>query len=262
MEAHPVTDVSSIFGLPRKVAIVTGASRGIGKSAASILARLGARVVVSSRDIDACSQVVKEIEAAGGEAFAVACNISRREDLESLVTATIGKWGKIDFLVCNAAVNPTMGPLAELREDVFDKILSANVKSTLWLCNLALPHMAANGGGSVVIVSSVLGIKGSGTLGAYGISKAADFALARNLAVEWGPRGIRVNSIAPGLVQTDFAKKLWEDADAVGERNARTPLRRIGQPDEIGSIIAFLGSPAASFITGQVIVADGGVTIV
>ena len=158
-------------------------------------------------------------------------------------------------------MNPYYGPLGEITDEAFDKIMGANVKSNLWLCNLAIPGMAARGGGAVVIVSSIAGIRGTEMIGAYGISKAADFALARNLAVEWGPKNVRVNCIAPGLVKTDFARALWEDEKALERRNRATPLRRIGAPDEIGGVAAFLASPAASFITGQVIVADGGVTI-
>jgi NAD(P)-dependent dehydrogenase (short-subunit alcohol dehydrogenase family) len=158
-------------------------------------------------------------------------------------------------------VNPTYGPMAELSDDAFDKIMGSNVKSNLWLCRLVLPGMAERGGGSVVIVSSIAGLRGTENIGGYGISKAADFALARNLAVDWGPKNIRVNCIAPGLVKTDFAKALWEDEARVAQRNAATPLRRIGEPHEIAPVAAFLASDAASFITGQVIVADGGVTI-
>ena len=171
------------------------------------------------------------------------------------------QWGRVDILVCNAAVNPVYGPLGQLSDEAFDKVMGSNVKSSLWLANLVIPGMAERGGGAVVIVSSIAGIRGTGVLGAYGISKAADFALARNLAVEWGPKNVRVNCIAPGLVQTDFARALWENPDQLAKRNADTPLRRIGQPHEIGPVAAFLASPAASFITGQVIVADGGVTI-
>lgn len=249
------------FDLSGQVAVITGSSRGIGRSAAEIMASLGAKVVVSSRKADACEEVAAGIRKAGGEAMVIPCNIGRKNEVEALIGGTLKQWGRIDTLVCNAAVNPYYGPLAGLSDEAFDKIMSSNVKSNIWLCNLAIPSMAEKGGGSVIIVSSIGGLRGTGILGAYGISKAADFALARNLAVEWGPKNIRVNCVAPGLIKTDFARALWEDEKNLKPRLQTTPLRRIGEPDEIGGIVAFLASKAATFMTGSVIVADGGVTI-
>jgi NAD(P)-dependent dehydrogenase (short-subunit alcohol dehydrogenase family) len=249
------------FDLSGKVAIVTGSSRGIGRSIAETMASLGAKVVVSSRKIEACEPVVEGIRAKGGEAIAIPCNISRKPEVEALVAETRERLGPVDILVCNAAVNPVYGPMSSLSDEAFDKIMGANVKSNLWLCNLVIPEMAERGGGAVVIVSSIAGLRGTGVIGGYGISKAADFALARNLAVEWGPQNVRINCIAPGLVKTDFARALWEDPQALEQRNSQTPLRRIGTPDEIGPVAAFLASSAASFMTGQTVVVDGGVTI-
>jgi NAD(P)-dependent dehydrogenase (short-subunit alcohol dehydrogenase family) len=249
------------FSLAGKVAVITGSSRGIGRATAECMAGQGAKVVISSRNLAPCEEVVAAITAAGGEAAAIACNISRKPEVDALVEGALARFGRIDVLVCNAAVNPAFGPLGTLSDEAFDKIIGANVKSNLWLANRVIPGMAERGSGAVIIISSIAGLRGTDVIGAYGISKAADFALARNLAVEWGPRNVRVNCIAPGLIKTDFARALWEDEAALARRNARTPLRRIGSPEEIGGIAAFLASSAASFITGEIIVADGGVTI-
>ena len=252
---------STPFDLTGTVAVITGSSRGIGRSIAETMASLGAKVVISSRKAEACEEVAAAIKKGGGEAIVIPCNISRKEEVEALVKGTLKQWGKIDTLVCNAAVNPYFGPLAKIPDDAFDKIMSSNIKSNLWLCNLAIPAMAERSGGSVIIVTSIGGLRGSTMLGAYGISKAADFQLARSLAVEWGPKNVRVNCIAPGLVKTDFARALWEDEKRLKVRLETTPLRRIGDPDDIGGIAAFLASRAAAFMTGTVLVADGGVTI-
>jgi NAD(P)-dependent dehydrogenase (short-subunit alcohol dehydrogenase family) len=249
------------FHLVDKVALITGSSRGIGRAIAQTMASLGAKVVISSRKAEACEEVAKEIRATGAEAAVIPCNISRKEEVEALVEKSKRHFGRIDILVCNAAINPAYGPAGDLTDEAFDKIMGANVKSNLWLCNLVIPGMAERGGGAVVFISSIAGIRGTGVIGAYGISKAADFALARNLAVEWGPKNVRVNCVAPGIIKTEFARALWENQQLMADRNARTPLRRIGVPEEIGPIAAFLASPAASFVTGQIIVADGGLTI-
>jgi len=249
------------FDLRGQVAVITGSSKGIGRAAAEIMAGLGAKVVISSRKREVCEEVAAGIRKAGGEAITIPCNIARRDELAGLVKGAIETWGKIDTLVCNAAVNPYFGPLAGISDDAFDKIMSSNIKSNLWLCNLALPHMVEQGGGSVVIVSSIGGLRGSAQLGAYGISKAADMQLTRSLAVEWSPKGVRINCVAPGLVKTDFARALWEDPERLKRTVSTAPLRRIGEPNEIGSVIAFLASKASSFMTGTVVIADGGVTI-
>jgi dehydrogenase/reductase SDR family member 4 len=251
----------SPFDLTGKVALVTGSTRGIGKSIAEEMARAGAKVVVSSRKAEACEQVRAEFEKQGYEVLAQACNVSRKEELQALVDATLKRWGRIDIAVSNAASNPYYGPLTSIPDDAFDKIFNNNVKSVLWLAAMTLPGMADRGGGSYISVGSIGGIIANTVIGAYGMSKAADHMLVKNLAAEWGPKNVRVNAIAPGLIKTDFAKALWEDPQRRKEREAATPLRRLGEPKDIGGIAAFLASDAAAFITGQCIVADGGVTI-
>jgi NAD(P)-dependent dehydrogenase (short-subunit alcohol dehydrogenase family) len=250
-----------MFDLTNKVAIITGSTKGIGRAIAEALARAGASVVISSRKADKCEQVANAIKSEGHEATAIACHIGKREDVEHLISETKTRYGKIDVLVCNAAVNPYYGPMSGLGDDAFAKVMDSNVRSNIWLCNLAIPDMAERKDGSVIIVSSIGGLKGSLNLGIYAISKAADFQLARNLAVEWGPKNIRVNCIAPGLVRTDFARALWENPETLGRAETLTPLRRIGQPDDIAGAAVFLASRAGAWMTGQVMVIDGGVTI-
>ena len=250
-----------MFDLHEKVAVITGSSRGIGLAIAQRMAEFGAKVVISSRKPDACEAVAKSITAAGGTAIAQAANISYREAVQGLVDRTLREWGRIDILVCNAATNPYYGPLRDIDDAAFDKIMATNVRSNLWLCNMVIPQMAQRKGGAVIVISSIAGLKGNLALGAYGISKAADFQLVRNLAVEWGPSNVRVNAIAPAIVRTDFARKLWENPEIYNKAVSRYPLGRIGEPDDVAGVAILLGSRAGAFITGQVIVVDGGVTI-
>ncbi|WP_434456633.1 SDR family oxidoreductase [Stutzerimonas urumqiensis] len=249
-----------LFDLTGKVALITGSTKGIGRAIAEEMARCGAKVVISSRKADACEQVAGELKAAGFEAIAVPCHVGRKEDLERLVLTTLETWGRIDVLVCNAATNPVYGPTSEMTDEAWDKIMGTNVKGTFWLANLVLPQMAERGEGAVIMLSSIAGLRGNTTIGTYGVSKAAEAALARNLAAEWGPKGIRVNAIAPGLVRTDFAKALLDDPERVKRAAEKTPLRRIGEPIDIAGLAVFLAAPASAYITGQVIVADGGET--
>jgi len=252
----------NLFDLSDKVAIVTGSTRGIGEAIAHRFAEHGAKVVVSSRKADACDKVAADINAKHpGQAIAVPCNISDKAALQALVDATNKHWGRIDVLVCNAAVNPYYGPSKGMPDEAFDKIMGANVKSNHWLCHMVLPQMVDRRDGSIIIISSIGGLRGSTVIGGYCISKAADLQLARNLACEYGEHNIRINCIAPGLIKTYFAKALWEDSANLEKRNATTPLRRIGEPDEIAGAAVFLAGKAGAFMTGQQIVIDGGVTI-
>lgn len=253
----------SLFDLSGKVAVITGSSRGIGRAIAERMAEQGAKVVISSRKPGPCEEVAGAINAARGAntAIAVPANISSKADLQHLVDETMKAFGRIDILVCNAASNPYYGPMSGIEDDQFRKILENNVIANHWLVQMVVPQMVERKDGSIIIVSSIGGLRGSPVIGAYNISKAADFQLARNLAVEYGPHNVRVNCIAPGLIKTDFARALWENPDTLKRATSTTPLRRIGEPDEIAGTAVYLASAAGSFITGQGIVVDGGATI-
>ena len=253
--------MANLFDLGGQVAIVTGSSRGIGRAIAEQMAAHGAKIVVSSRKQEACDAVAAQLMADGHEAIAVACHVGKKDHLQHLVDRTLEAYGRIDVLVCNAATNPVYGPTADIGDEAWDKIMETNVRGTFWLCNMVLPGMAKAGGGNVIVLSSIAGLRGNAVIGAYGVSKAAEAALVRNLAVEWGPKNIRVNAIAPGLVRTDFARALIEDPERLAQAEQRTPVRRIGEPDDIAGVAVFLASKAGAYVTGQTLVADGGETI-
>jgi NAD(P)-dependent dehydrogenase (short-subunit alcohol dehydrogenase family) len=256
---------SSLFDLTGKTALITGSSKGIGRAMAEELARHGADVVISSRKQEACAEVTEAInrerDGLAGSATTIAAHIGHKEELERLVAQTNERLGKVDILICNAAVNPYYGSMQDIPDSALDKILDVNIKSNHWLCNLVLPQMRERRDGSIMLVSSVGGLKGSAVIGAYCISKAADAQMVRNLAVEHGPHNIRVNAISPGLVRTDFARALWENPEILKERTAGDPLRRIGEPREIAGMAVYLASQAGAFTTGQNFVIDGGATI-
>lgn len=253
----------SLFDMTGQVALITGSSRGIGKATAEEMAAQGAKVVISSRKQDACDATAAEINARHGKgtAISVAANISSKEDLQNLVDETRTAFGKITALVCNAASNPYYGPGLGISDDQFRKIMDNNILSNHWLVGMVAPEMLDRGEGSITIVSSIGGIKGSTIIGAYCISKAADMQMARNFATEFGPQGVRVNCVAPGLVRTDMARALWEDAETLKRSTAVAALKRIGEPPEIAGAVVFLASRAGAFTTGQTIVCDGGATI-
>lgn len=252
----------TLFSLAGKVAIITGSSRGIGRAIAERMAEHGAKVVISSRKPEPCADVRDEINRAHGDgsAISIPANISSKEELRHLVEETTRQLGRVDVVVCNAAANPYYGPLSGIGDDQFRKILENNVIANHWLINFAVPQMIDRKDGAIIIVSSIGGLRGSSVIGAYNVSKAADFQLARNLAVEYGPHNVRVNCIAPGLIKTDFARALWEDPENLRNRTSGTPLRRIGEPDEIAGAAVFLASRAGAFMTGQSLIIDGGVT--
>jgi len=254
-----------LFDLTGKTALITGSSKGIGRAIAEEMARHGAQVVISSRKRETCQLVADEINAelsdANGGAIVIPANIAHKEELRKLVDETHAKLEKIDILVCNAAVNPFYGSMKEMPDSAFEKILDVNILSNHWLVQMVLPEMVARKDGSIIIVSSIGGLRGNAVLGAYCISKAADLQMVRNLAIENGPDNVRVNAISPGLVRTDFARALWEDPEYLEIRTSRDPLRRMGEPREIAGAAVFLGSAAGSFTTGQNIVVDGGAMI-
>jgi len=251
-----------LFDLTGKVAVVTGSSRGIGKAVVERMAELGAKVVVSSRKAGPCEEVAAGINAQyPGHAIAVPANISSKEDLQRLVDETRQAFGRIDILVCNAASNPYYGPQAGISDDQFRKILDNNIVSNHWLIQMVVPEMIERRDGAITIVSSIGGLRGTTVIGAYAISKAADMQLARNLAHEYGPHNIRVNCVAPGLVKTDFAKALWDTPEGERRASSGTPLRRLGEPDDLAGAVIYLSSRAGAWTTGQTIVVDGGTTI-
>jgi len=253
----------SLFDLKGKSAIITGSSRGIGREIAEAMADQGARVVISSRKPGPCQEVADALNRKHGDgtAIAIPANISSKEDLQAMVDETNKSFGKIDIVVCNAASNPYYGPMAGITDDAFTKILQNNIISNHWLIQMCAPQMRERKDGAVIIVSSIGGLRASPVIGAYNISKAADFQLARNLAAEFGADNIRVNCIAPGLIKTDFAKALWDNPETLKRALTGTPLKRIGEPEEIAGAAVYLASKAGSYMTGQMLVVDGGATV-
>jgi NAD(P)-dependent dehydrogenase (short-subunit alcohol dehydrogenase family) len=252
--------MGELFDLTGKVAIVTGSSRGIGRAIVERLAEHGARVVVSSRKADACQEVADGINAKYGEgrAIVVPANISSKDALQNLVDETNRQLGPVDVLVCNAASNPYYGPMSGISDDQFRKVLDNNIISQHWLIQMCLPSMIERKDGAIIIISSIGGIRGTGVIGAYNISKAADFMLARNLAIEVGQHNIRVNCIAPGLVKTDFARALWDTPEAEQKSLTYNPMKRLGEPDDIAGGAVFLASRAGAWVNGHGLVIDGG----
>ncbi|MEX1251450.1 MAG: SDR family oxidoreductase [Hyphomonas sp.] len=253
----------SLFDLKGKSAIITGSSRGIGRAIAEAMADQGARVVISSRKPGPCEEVAEAINKKHGDgtAIAIPANISSKEDLQAMVDETNKSFGGIDIVVCNAASNPYYGPMAGISDDAFTKILQNNIISNHWLIQMCAPQMRARKDGAIIIVSSIGGLRASPVIGAYNISKAADFQLARNLAAEFGADNIRVNCIAPGLIKTDFAKALWDNPETLKRALTGTPLKRIGDPEEIAGAAVYLASKAGAYMTGQMLVVDGGATV-
>jgi NAD(P)-dependent dehydrogenase (short-subunit alcohol dehydrogenase family) len=250
-----------LFDLTGKTAIVTGSSRGIGRAIAEAFAEAGGRVVISARNLGPCEEAVAAIRAKGGEAIAIPVRISDKAQLDNLVAKTRETWGRIDILVCNAAVNPHYGSLEQLTDEVFGRMMVNNVLSNLWLSRMVAPDMRAQRDGAIIFITSTAAIRATTMLGMYGMTKSADYALCRNLAAEWGPDNVRVNCIAPSVVTTQFARVLYEDPERRAAREAGTLLKRLAEPEDIAGVALMLASRAGAYITGQTIVVDGGTTI-
>ena len=256
-----MTDHENIFSLEGRTAIVTGSHRGIGFAVAREMARAGAKVIISSNDESGCEAACLQLRNEGLEAAPIPCDVGADPDLAALVDGTLAQFGRLDILVCNAGVNPHAGPMATASDEQYDQILRINLRAAFKLCNLAIPHMAAQRDGAVILTGSISGVRGNKTIGIYGLSKAALAQLARNLAVEWGPSNIRVNAISPGLIRTEFATPILDAPEHLARRIAQTPLRRVGEPDDIAGVAVFLASRAGAFLTGQNLIVDGGTTI-
>jgi NAD(P)-dependent dehydrogenase (short-subunit alcohol dehydrogenase family) len=250
-----------MFDLSGKVALVTGATRGIGRAIADAMAQAGAAMVISSNEVDACEQVAASMRRAGFDATGIACDVASPQQVRALVQATFAKHHRIDILVCSAGVAPHMGPISTATDEAWDLTMTVNLRSVLWLTNAVIPQMAERRDGAVIIISSISGVRGNKAIGLYGLSKAASAQLARSLAVEWGPSNVRVNAISPGLIRTEFARPMLDDAEVLNRRLSLTPLRRAGEPEEIAGVAVMLASRAGAFITGQNLIVDGGTTI-
>lgn len=247
----------SLFDLTGRTALVTGATQGLGLAITQALASLGARLIVSDRDVAACERTAAELRRAGHEAMAISADLASAEAIDALCEAA----GPVDVLVCNAGVQGPAGPIASATDADWQQVMDINLRAAVRLSSRLIPGMAARGGGSVILMSSIAGLRGNRAIGLYGLSKAALAQLARNLAVEWGPHGVRVNAVSPGLVRTPLAAQLLADEAFMARRLQATPLRRVGEPHEIAGVVVMLASRAGGFVTGHNLVVDGGTTI-
>jgi dehydrogenase/reductase SDR family member 4 len=250
--------MKDLFQLTGKVAIITGASKGIGEAMAQMLAAQGAKVVVNSRKQDAVDEVAQAIVQTGGEAIGVAGQVGNKEDCQHIFDAAMQAFGRVDILINNAATNPVFGPVENTDDKAFNKIMEVNVKAPFELAKLCLPVMQANGGGSIINISSIGGVSPEQGLGIYSVSKAALISLTKVMAHEWGKHNIRANVICPGLIETKFSEALWNNEKILKYFLSQLPLGRVGQPDEIAGLALFLASDASGYCTGGVFVADGG----
>ena len=253
--------MQSLFSLGGKVALITGASRGIGLATAQAFVAAGAKVVLSSNETEECKRLAEAFRAAGGDAVGIGCDVTRKEEIARLVNEADDAYGRIDILVCNAGAAPHFGPLNTATDEDYDFTMTVNLRHSIWLTNLVAPAMAERGEGAIILMSSIAALRGANKIGLYSMAKSAIAQLARNLALEWGGSNVRANSIAPGLIATHFASGILDNPAVLATRLAATPLKRLGKPEEIASVALFLASPASSFLTGQNIVVDGGQVI-
>jgi NAD(P)-dependent dehydrogenase (short-subunit alcohol dehydrogenase family) len=252
---------NEFFSLSNKVAIVTGASKGIGEAIAKFYAAAGAKVIVSSRKIEAVEAIAQSIRNEGGEAIAVACHTGNIADIVNLVDETVKNYGSVDILVNNAATNPVFGPVVNTDEDAFDKIMNVNVKGPFELAKRVYPFMKEKKSGSIINISSVGGLRPEHGLGIYSVSKAALISLTKVMAKEWGEDNIRANVICPGLIKTKFSEALWSNDKIMNMMMKMLPIKRVGTPEEIAALALYLASDASAYSTGSVFTADGGFTI-
>ncbi len=247
-----------LFSCEGQVAIVTGAAGGIGAACAEALVGAGSRVMLAG--LGNLAAVAEDLTTSGADVAGFGCDVTDAAQLAALVDATVARWGRLDTVVANAgvALDEPEGPDAIGR---MDRMFDIHVRSVLRLSELALPLMAEAGGGSFVVMSSLSGLRGNRVLAGYGVTKAANAQLARNLAVQWGSRGIRANAISPGVIATDFARPITADPAVAQVRLAKTPLGRFGTPEEVAGAVVWLASPAGAFVSGQNIVIDGGTLV-
>ncbi|MBJ7443389.1 MAG: SDR family oxidoreductase [Sphingobium sp.] len=246
----------SLFDLTGKVALVTGSTRGIGLAIARALQAQGAQVVISSEDAADCARVGRDLGT-----LAIPADVADDTQLTALVDGTIAHHGGLDILVCNAGITGQAGPFATIDMADYARVMAINLRSQVVLCNLALPHIAQRGGGSAILIASLSGLRGNGAINAYALAKAGVAQLARNLAVEWGPRAVRVNALSPGLIRTELSAPLLANKGFMARRMQMTPLRRPGEMAEVAGAAVFLASPAGGFVTGHNLVVDGGTLI-
>lgn len=254
-------NIKEQFNLEGKVAIITGSSKGIGKAIAKGLAENGAQVVISSRNQEACDEVVKEFTSEGLKAIGISCHIGKEDQRKNLVDKVVEAFGRIDILVNNAAINPVFGPIEDVDPAIFDKIMDVNVKAPWSLSNLVLPHFIANKKGSIINIASVESLTPGFGLGIYSTSKAAILMLTKNQAKEWGQHGVTANAICPGLIKTKFSAALWQNEKILGKIEKTLPSSRMGMPEEMVGLACLLASNAGNYMTGGVYTADGGYMI-